>query len=227
MTFLLLPNRSSFARGIGFVSMLLLASTLTTAPAAADSTLTFGYPPDPHDLPPDSPTPPGKLPRTHSFEGYPLSLVMSRLSFGFEQMLVDHHALLIGAHGQAVAYDGGALTDFMVAFGGDAGYRFYSGRNGPRGFFFGPSIMLDEVYSGGTLNLGFLAGSKRSWMTATAVAMDVGWQSISKKGLLFGIGAGAQYTFTGRDHSEVGDAAWLLMGRGVRPRVLLAIGKAF
>src|SRR5215472_15377482 len=102
---------------------------------------------DPHELPPQEP--PGPTPprdRNNAVEAYPLGMLLGRLSLGFERYLASHQSVLAGAHVQAISTGGGAPVESLLGVGGDLGYRVYTGERF-RGFFFGPSFVIEGSYS--------------------------------------------------------------------------------
>ena len=124
------------------------SSTSTTAARIDDSAE-----PSAHPVPPQPQ--PDKVEKAEtkddfknvSLEINPLAATIGRYSIQGEYLPTPHHAVTVNpffAHapvkvtinGQEV--DGGSLN----GFGGELGYRFYTGTKGPNGFFVGPSVIL-------------------------------------------------------------------------------------
>jgi hypothetical protein len=172
--------------------------------------------------------PPAKPWPRHSFEQNVIDILVGRASLTFEEVLVEHHALYATGHGQIAGF---VVDDWFAGAGAELGYRFYTGRGGTRGVYFGPSIFFAESYSGGTLAVesitGTLTGQKKPWMTAWGGAFEVGYKWMSRRGFLVGSGCGMELRAANRPQAEVSQLAWLFDGGGVRPRVGVVIGQAF
>jgi len=164
-----------------------------------------------------------------SLELNPLGLAIGRYSIQGEYMLARHHAVTLNpfyAHapvtitvnGQDV--DGGSLN----GFGGELGYRFYTGSKGANGFFVGPSVLFGSYSQSG----GVGTASSDSF-TSIGGAVDVGGQFIIGPGVVLGFGGGLQYTKTSQDidTANLNLASAIIAGGGVRPRALLAVGYSF
>jgi hypothetical protein len=107
-----------------------------------------------------------------AFELNPLAPLIGRVSSTFEILPARHHAFVATPYfrrGDATGLDvtQGAFTHaWTVAYATELGYRFYSAREGPHGFYIGPSIVLGEQWNahgaegdryGRSLVLGFIA----------------------------------------------------------------------
>ncbi len=105
-------------------------------------------------------------------------------------------------------------------FGGEIGYRYYSGRGGPRGFFAGPSFLI------GAFDAIAQDQSKTSYVSFGG-ALDVGFSTLIADRLALAFGAGAQYTVNDKSIPNQQFPASIYANGGLRPRVLLALGVAF
>jgi len=164
----------------------------------------------------------------------PLGIAIGRYSIQGEYLFAKHHAITLNpffAHapvtvtvnGQEV--DGGSLN----GFGGELGYRLYTGTRGPNGFFVGPSVLFGS-YSQSAPSGTQAAGSKGSdSFVAYGGALDIGGQAIIGPGIVLGGGFGLQYTSTSQDLNtdNLNLASAIIAGGGVRPRFLLTLAYAF
>jgi hypothetical protein len=195
----------------------------TTMQARADE----AQAPAPTDIMP-TPPPPSKQWPHHSFTQNIGDIVVGRLSFSIEQMLAQHHAVYLAAHGQIAGF---VVNDWFAGAGAELGYRFYLGRGGTRGVYFGPCAFFAESYSGGAIGLesitGTFTGEKKPWMTMAGGAFEVGYKWMSGRGFLIGSGFGMELREASRPKAEVSQLAWLFDGGGVRPRVSIVMGQAF
>lgn len=165
-----------------------------------------------------------------SLELNPLGLAIGRYSISGEYMLARHHAVTLTpfyAHVpvtvtvQGKDVDAGSLN----GFGGELGYRFYTGDKGANGFFVGPSVLFAS-YSPSAAR-----GQSGDSFTSVGGALDLGGQFIIGPGVVLGFGAGLQYTKNSQDvpggTDNLNPAASAIAGGGVRPRFLLAVGYSF
>jgi hypothetical protein len=163
----------------------------------------------------------------------PLGLAIGRYSIQGEYIFARHHAitlnpfythapLKVSVNGQEI--DAGSLT----GFGGELGYRLYTGSKGPNGFFIGPSFLYASYeQSGGTATL--TGGTGEDSFDAYGVAVDLGGQAVVGPGIVIGGGVGLQYTKTSKEINtdNFNLASEILAAGGVRPRFLFALGFAF
>jgi hypothetical protein len=194
---------------------------------ADESVLPPPTPPTQADVLPTPPPPTKDWPR-RSFEQNVGDILVGRVSLCIEQMLGQHQALYLAGHGQIAGF---VVDDWFAGAGAELGYRFYTGRGGTRGIYFGPSVFFAESYSGGTIALesitGTFTGEKKPWMTAVGGAVEAGYKWMSGRGFLIGSGFGVELRAANRQKSEVSQLAWLFDGGGVRPRVSVVMGQAF
>lgn len=149
----------------------------------------------------------------------PLSLLVDRYGASLEVMLASHHAVVAGAYYVYCATNSDSANLFE-GVGGELGYRFYLGRNGPRGFYVGPSFSI------AALTAVPQAGPSVGYLDLGG-ALDLGYQALVADRVLVGIGAGAQYTVATRSFPQQEVPASVYANGGLRPRVSLAIGVAF
>ena len=212
------PGGSSFA-WIAVMGLLLCRRRRGAAASAALVTLLSATDvraaPDGVDTPPPEPEP---VARHLAVYVNPLSLLVDRYGGSLEVMLASHHAVEAGAYYVYCATNSDSGNTFE-GVGGELGYRFYLGRNGPRGLYLGPSFLLAALTaipkagpSVGYLDLGG--------------ALDLGYQALVADRVLVAIGAGAQYTAATKSFPVQQVPASVYANDGLRPRVSLAIGVA-
>ncbi len=173
-------------------------------------------------------TPPSRI---LSLEWNPLSLfIVDKLSLNVVLVPVSHHALVLAPFGvhtstaPLTVYDDAgnkSPTDTFTfsGFGGELGYRYYTGEQGPRGFFVGPSFIVASFDAKA-------ADGSHTHFVAAGVAADVGYEALIAERLSLSLGAGAQYLFAASSLPEQQFPARLYANRGVAPRFLFAIGWA-
>jgi hypothetical protein len=161
-------------------------------------------------------------------QGNPLAFIIGRYSLDLEYLPAPHHAL------HATPYYEYALPgtdDQLTGFGGEVGYRFYTGEHGPHGFFAGASALVAELeyVHGNPTNLPKDPANDTQYVQLGG-AIDVGYQIIILGNFCAGVGAGLQYTYDTIDPTfEYSSHPWhdLVYGWGLRPRALLQVGAAF
>jgi hypothetical protein len=163
-----------------------------------------------------------------AIEGNPLGLIIGRYSADLEYLPAPHHAL----HFTPVGYFAlPGVADEITGFGVEVGYRWYSGLNGPHGFYLGASfVALSLQYIHGALPGVPLDSPEDTPYVQLGGAIDAGYQIVILGNLAAGIGVGAQYTVdTTPPTWEYQNHALhdLLYGQGLRPRILLSVGAAF
>jgi hypothetical protein len=143
-----------------------------------------------------------------------------RLGVSASVMIVSHHALEL----TLFHIDQKTGTDSNNEFRGwgqELGYRYYSGEDGPRGFFIGPSLLL------GRYTAIPLVGGDQIRYSVPGVAVDLGYQALLIDRLVVGLGAGLQYTVPGVSLPPQEIPVSNYANKGVRPRVLFALGFSF
>jgi hypothetical protein len=157
----------------------------------------------------------------------PLAATIGRYSAQVEYLPVAHHALVLNPHFDHVTADvEQSSNDVKVkyeqsftGFGGEVGYRFYTGEKGANGFYIGPSFLFG-TYS---TSAGDVSGPS---FTTFGGAIDIGGQAIVGPGIVIGGGFGLQYTKASEDFSDLPLTAAVLAGGGIRPRFLFTVGYA-
>jgi hypothetical protein len=177
-------------------------------------------------------TPPPRRPLT--LEWNPLGLLISRISVNVEISPADHHAIVLSpfyfyartASFSQPADASGATVEVPAekfeGFGGEIGYRYYTGRGGPRGAYLGPSVFA--AFPNATVQT---AGGASAGFTDIGVAADVGYQALVAANWVVSLGVGAQYTFVTKSFPDEQLPARIYANRGVLPRLNASIGYAF
>ena len=174
---------------------------------------------------------------TLALELNPLGVAIGRFSGNLEFLIATHHAAVLSPH-YYYAYPG--QDDQLTGGGVELGYRYYTGKYGPHGWFFGASFLYGQytyVHTSANLVQGtcvaFVARADcpdNTTYDAYGGALDVGYQLLLRQHLVVGAGLGVQYvafsqqpTFETQSNSHQD----LLYGSGLRPRFLLEIGGRF
>jgi hypothetical protein len=159
--------------------------------------------------------------KQYAITAYLLSATIGRYSIQGEYLPATHHAITLNPFYTNV----GITTDnvgSLTGFGGELGYRFYTGRKGPDGFFVGPSVLFGSY-------LQSITGLPSTSFTNVGGAIDIGGQGVLRHGVVVGGGFGLQWTKTSKDvdtnNYRFSSAA--IAGGGIRLRFLFAIGYAF
>jgi hypothetical protein len=168
--------------------------------------------------------------RIFAIEFNPVALFIHRISGNLEIVPADHHALVLNGYyfntstAQFTSVDGDAVvvtpSQRFDGGGGEVGYRYYTGRGGPRGFFAGPSFTLARVSATDR------AGDETSLFNY-GVAIDVGWQALVADDWVVSLGGGATYDFTSKSLPDQQAPAAYYANGGAHARVLVAVGYAF
>lgn len=147
-------------------------------------------------------------------------------------MPIEHHALYLSGFSAHVTtapvavefdiQDNGtkfATEQTFDGYGGEIGYRYYTGLAGPRGLFVGPSFVLGKYH-------------QRSGDGSTAdfsnrgVALDLGYAALIAHRVALSVAGGVQWTATSITLPEQFFPANWLVNEGFRARFLLSIGVA-
>jgi hypothetical protein len=178
-----------------------------------------------------APAPVEEAPELKSFVilANPLAMAIGRYSIQAEYLPAVHHAITLNpvyTHAPVtVTVDGEEIdAGSLNGFGGELGYKFYTGRKGPNGFFVGPSFLFASYSSSQT-------GTADRSFTSLGFAVDIGGQGVIGPGFTIGGGFGLQWTKNSeeatRDVSSLNLASEVIAGAGLRPRFLFTIGYAF
>ena len=166
----------------------------------------------------------------------PLAFVIQRYGGNVEWSFARHHALVGSGYVQTVPVEmvrpfAGELDirdkNATPGFGGELGYRLYSGKRGADGLFIGASfVAMPVAYP----RLGGISASQRQATVELqrihgyGGAIDVGAQTVTSWGLTFGGGIGA--SFLAYDYPN--DPSRLPYSLpNVLPRLLLQTGYSF
>jgi hypothetical protein len=160
-------------------------------------------------------------------QGNPLGVIIGRYSADLEYLPAPHHALHLTPVGY-FALPG--VADQYFGYGAEVGYRWYSGVDGPSGFFLGGSVLIGSFTYVHTAQPGVTVdASDDTTFAQVGGAIDAGYQLVFLGNLAVGAGVGVSYTvdtasptFEAGNHNDD-----LLYGAGLRPRALLSIGAAF
>jgi hypothetical protein len=201
------------------ILLALLAGVLSSANASAD--------PPPADVRvPEEPTPWRRV----SIEWNPLPLILGKVSANVLVVPANHHALVLTPFFVQTTTQGIFVFDAQgnstqlpqqtfSGFGGEIGYRYYTGNRGPRGFFAGPSLIL------GGMTAKAQNGDKTSYLDY-GVAFDIGYELLVADAVAITLGAGAQYTTPSRSIPDQQFPADVYANSRVFPRALFAVGWA-
>jgi hypothetical protein len=167
------------------------------------------------------PTPVAAAHSKHLLSTNAAAALLGRFGVDYQLMPAPHHAFVIGGHVKLLPHVSRG-TDEILGYGGELGYRFYSGSRGPTGFFIGPSVLAGRYAweeGGNETNTGSLS--------RYGVAADVGWSTMIGSHFVLALGGGAQYAWVDSDRERVPDLTRLIIGKGLRPRALVQLGVAF
>jgi hypothetical protein len=104
-------------------------------------------------------------------------------------------------------------------FGSELGYRYYTGRGGLRGVFFGPSLIVAS-FTATAEN-----GAAMPYIDY-GVAVDFGYQALVVDRVALSLGAGLQYTTTSKSIPDQMLWAKVYANTVLLPRVLVSVGWA-
>ncbi|WP_394835791.1 hypothetical protein LVJ94_02535 [Pendulispora rubella] len=163
----------------------------------------------------------------------PLAIGIGRYSIQGEYLPLPHHAITLNpffAHVPVTVSINGQDVDAgsLNGFGGELGYRFYTGSKGASGFFVGPSLLFAS-YSQSAGDTGASQPKSSDSFLSYGAALDIGGQAVIGPGIVVGGGFGLQYTKTSEDINtdNLNLASSVVAGGGVRPRFLFALGYSF
>lgn len=164
----------------------------------------------------------------------PLGVAIGRYSLQGEYLPAKHHAITLNpffAHAPVTVTVNGQDVDAgsLNGFGGELGYRFYTGSKGSNGFFIGPSFLFASYSQSAPSGTNTGASSSSDSFTSVGGALDIGGQAIIGPGIVVGGGFGLQYTSTSQDidTENLNLASAVIAGGGIRPRFLMTVAYAF
>lgn len=167
---------------------------------------------------------PGRY-RPFALELNPLGLfVGGRVSINAEWAPVTHHVITLSPHFVHTSADVAASpstteSETFTGFGGELGYRYYTGHRGMNGVFIGPSLIA------GAYNAGLPNGDQP--FTDVGVAADVGVQEIFADHIVVGGGVGVEYLSVSHDFHDLPAGPSTVASSGLKPRLLLEAGYGF
>ncbi len=166
-------------------------------------------------------------PKQFAIIANPLGVFLGRYSIQAEYLPALHHAVTLNPfynHTSVKATTNGVEQDLgsLNGFGAELGYKYYSGKKGPNGFFVSPSFLFASYSSS-------LQGTADKSFTSFGGAIDIGGQGVIGNGFVIGGGFGLQWTKTSEDINteDLNLASAAIAGCGWRPRFLFTIGYAF
>lgn len=129
----------------------------------------------------------------------PLGFAVKRYGVNLEVLPVAHHAVVGSAFLQSIPLGivrSAAGRDEInespgASFGGELGYRFYTGARGADGLFVGPSFVTMPLAYPRLAN--DLTSADLVRFSALGAALDVGVQKVTELGLTIGGGVGVMY----------------------------------
>jgi hypothetical protein len=155
----------------------------------------------------------------------PLGLIVGgRVSFNLEWAPITHHVFQLSPHFVHTSADVAVSpseteSQAFTGFGGELGYRYYTGHRGMNGVFVGPSLIA------GAYNAGLPSGNQP--FTDIGIAADVGIQEIFFNHLVVGGGVGIEYLSVSHDFHDLPTGPATIASSGVKPRFLLEAGYGF
>ena len=177
--------------------------------------------------------------RNFVLEVTPLAIFVGHWGLGAEFLLANHHALVGSAYYLFNRTDPQPQNVFR-GVGGELGYRYFTGGQGPRGFFAGPSFLLayvDSVTDGLTgpitsdpMTMALIAAPSTHYHTnflSMGLAVDAGYQAIVADTVTIGLGAGIQYSFANSTIPDQQIPVAIHTNRGLWPRLHFSLGWAF
>lgn len=162
---------------------------------------------------------------TVAIEVNPLGLLVGgRISLNVEYAPVTHHVIVASPHfvrTTSTVEIGPTQTidQSFTGFGGEIGYRYYTGHNGMNGIFVGPSII------GGVYNAAMPGGDTA--FTNIGVAADIGYQQVLMDHLALGAGVGVEYLHVSEEFHDLPTGPSTIASSGLKPRLLAQVGYAF
>jgi hypothetical protein len=150
----------------------------------------------------------------------PFTLQASRYGANAELLLASHHVIAGTLYWANTVTNEDSFKNRFRGVGGELGYRYYTGHDGPRGIFIGPSLLLAALEA-------VPARGATTSFENYGVALDVGYQALVADRWVVGLGGGLQYNRPSTTFPQQELPASIYANPGVRPRLLLALGVAF
>ena len=159
-------------------------------------------------------------PRHVALSFSPLTLMLARYGLTLDLVPVSHHGITLTAFYAYTRTNEDSYGNLFKGWGGEIGYRYYFGHDGPRGLFLGPSLLLG-MYDGVPRQGDTV--SFKNW----GAAADIGWQATVIDRVALGIAAGVQYTEPTVKLPVQELPAAVYANRSVMPRLNVWLGVAF
>jgi len=154
----------------------------------------------------------------------PLSLMVGRVGFNVEYMVIKHVGIMFNPffYKPDAPEDTTKARETALAF--ELGLHLYAGKRGANGFYFGPSLIvshhkeIERYYIDNSQSI-----SEHRNVDSIGFAFDLGHQSLSTSG--FTVGAGLGYMYLG----ETTPFTYRFMGHTRIPstRFLFTVGYSF
>jgi hypothetical protein len=150
----------------------------------------------------------------------PFTLQASRYGANVEVLVASHHVVAGTLYYANTLTNEDSFKNRFRGLGGELGYRYYTGTDGPRGLFFGPSLLLAALEA-------VPARGATASFENYGVALDLGYQALIADRWVVGLGGGLQYNRPTTTFPQQELPASVYANPGLRPRLLLALGVAF
>jgi hypothetical protein len=162
----------------------------------------------------------------------PFALFVDKVSADIVVTPVDHHGLVLSPFYAWPSTVHISITDpnsmvpidipsqTFTGFGGEIGYRYYTGKAGARGFFAGPSFVIASMTAAAS-------DSSKTSFQDYGLALDVGYGALVADRIAITLGGGAQYIATSKSIPDQQFPATIYANTGLRPRLLLGLGYGF
>lgn len=166
--------------------------------------------------------------RSHAVTANALSLLLLRTSVNFEILPAVHHSIIVNPSFMHWPKDMfGSSSSSLTIAGIEVGYRFYSGKKGPNGFFIGPSFLYNYVHTPDSNYVDnyddYHGYSEDETVHVMGLAIDLGGQHVFDDGFTIGGGFGVAYVKISDADDEVPDGVIT----GAFPRLLFTVGYSF
>jgi hypothetical protein len=154
----------------------------------------------------------------------PLSFILTRIGINFEYMLAKHHGLIVNPFFQGFSVGDDANKTSYTNFGGELGYRFYTGSRGANGFFVGPFVTFISSNASTTATVNGNSTTADSSLSIYGGGVDLGGQHVFRNGFTIGGGAGVEYL---KASATAANESSTFKVEGVLPRFLFTVGYSF
>jgi hypothetical protein len=149
----------------------------------------------------------------------PFTIAEARYGLTLQIVPASHHAIVLSPYYMTTNTNADSNNKFR-GVGGEIGYKYFFGHDGPRGLHIGPSFLVggfDGIPQNGPTVRFYSFGA----------ALDIGWQATLFDRLVLGVAAGVQYAQSTVSIPVQELPAAIYANRGVHPRLQFAIGVTF